>query len=157
MKKLNIGCGAIILDGYTNVDLFHDDPRVVNADLAEPWPFESGTVDEILADDILEHFPPDTLRDDVLPQAYRVLKSGGLLVCRLPDLYRIVEQWQSGKHTDHFTALRIHGRQDRPGNLHYFTYTFQTFSDVLVRNGFVDIVRNGSVETNMNVTARRPG
>ena len=76
---LNLGCCDNHLEGFCNVDLMP--PADVIADLELTWPWEDGTVDEIVAHDILEH-----LYDKVhtMNEAWRVLKQGGRMSLRVP-------------------------------------------------------------------------
>lgn len=77
MTRLNLGCGRSYIDGFVNIDR---EPKV-RADLhidleGEAWPFEDGTVTEIVARYILEHI------DDlgwVMSECYRVMEPGALL------------------------------------------------------------------------------
>ncbi len=54
--KLNLGCGFHHLPGYVNVDRFADAAPDVLHDLEQmPWPFDTDSVDEIVARHVLEH------------------------------------------------------------------------------------------------------
>ena len=80
-KKLNLGCGTDIKDGWVNldsaalpgVDVVHDIEKL-------PLPFADSSVDEVLCQDILEHveYAP------ILKDLYRVLTPGGVLHIRVP-------------------------------------------------------------------------
>lgn len=80
-KKLNLGCGKKIKEGWVNldsvdlsgVDVVHDIEKL-------PLPFGDGEFDEIICDNILEHveYIP------VLRDLYRILKPGGQLKIRVP-------------------------------------------------------------------------
>jgi ubiquinone/menaquinone biosynthesis C-methylase UbiE len=81
MNKLNLGCGVDIRSDYINmdcvvlkgVDVIHD---VMNI----PLPFEDNYFDEVLCKDILEHVEYIPVLKDI----YRILKSGGNLIIRVP-------------------------------------------------------------------------
>ena len=82
--RLNLGCGDKPLQGWTNVDI-RDLPGVdIVYDLRRlPWPFDSGDVDEILMDNVLEHLASrDAIR--VLNEIGRVLKLGGQATIIVP-------------------------------------------------------------------------
>lgn len=82
--KLNLGCGNDYRQGYVNVDLRTDCETDLVSDVTK-LPYEDGEVDEILALDLLEHFPVfRTL--DILSEWRRVLKLGGLLAIKVPNL-----------------------------------------------------------------------
>ena len=79
--KLHLGCGPIIKEGYVNVDVeFYEGVNVI-ADLEKDWPFESDSVDEIFAKDILEHLP-DIIHS--MNEIWRVLKMGGTVEIYVP-------------------------------------------------------------------------
>jgi len=56
MRKLNLGCGTVILDGWENIDLIPLDDRVIRADIVK---YVAGIpmndVGEVRAHHILEH------------------------------------------------------------------------------------------------------
>lgn len=87
--KLNLGCGDDRRDGYVNVDLRPEVADVV-CDVRKLEHWADGEVDEILALDVLEHFPADQTAV-ILAEWYRVLRPGGLLEVRVPNLARICE------------------------------------------------------------------
>lgn len=74
--KLNLGCGNIILPGFTNCDLY-DEKADIKCDVKD-LPFEDNSVDEIVASHIIEHFDFREAQD-VLKEWQRVLKRGGKL------------------------------------------------------------------------------
>lgn len=53
-------------------------------DLREPWPFDDASVGGLIARHVFEHFTHDELRSHVIPEAVRVLRSGGWLEVRTP-------------------------------------------------------------------------
>jgi hypothetical protein len=58
--KLNMGCGFHKLDGYVNVDLFPACAPDVVCNLEEPpWPWQTGTVNEVIFNHSLEHMGGD--------------------------------------------------------------------------------------------------
>ena len=112
--KLNIGCGPMWLEGYLNVDI---EPvgallrqmleqeitgvpvlaaKTLQFDLRQPWPWADGSVEEILADQFLEHLDDYEL-NHVLQEGFRVLRSGGRLHGRTPDFARVWKacSWRS--------------------------------------------------------------
>jgi len=80
-KKLNLGCGTNIKQGWINldrsqlpgVDVVHDIEKL-------PLPFGEEQFDEIRCDNILEHIE----YIPVLKDLYRILKIGGVLSIRVP-------------------------------------------------------------------------
>jgi len=81
MKKLNLGSGKDIKDGWVNldsaklpgVDIVHDIEKL-------PLPFGDNEFDEILCQDILEHIEYIPVLKDI----HRILKKGSKLTIRVP-------------------------------------------------------------------------
>lgn len=86
--KLDVGCGAQHTEGWIGVDL---DPRygAVHAD-ADKLPWGDGEVDELYSSHLLEHTPD---ADVTLREWHRVLRVGGRLIVRVPNLPAWVERW----------------------------------------------------------------
>lgn len=84
--RLNLGAGEDRREGYLSVDLRPDVADVV-ADVRR-LPFDTETVEEILAFDILEHLPP-TYTEATLAEWRRVLVPGGLLTLKVPNMYQL--------------------------------------------------------------------
>ena len=92
MVRLNIGAGDVRLDGYTPVDR-----RVGKEAYPLDWP--DGSVDEIRASHILEHFS-HTETQSVLADWARTLKPGGKLRLAVPDFDKIVDYYRNGQGTE---------------------------------------------------------
>ena len=75
-RKLNVGCGSEILEGWTNSDLSGGD---VKFNMLDNWPFKDDSFDTIYASHTLEHFSGEELFD-VMYEAGRVLSDGGHLL-----------------------------------------------------------------------------
>lgn len=83
-----VGCGSDRRRGYVNVDLRADVADVVAS--GDHLPFRGGSVDEVLALDILEHFRADDTQR-VLGEWRRVLADGGRLVVKVPNLLQLAK------------------------------------------------------------------
>jgi ubiquinone/menaquinone biosynthesis C-methylase UbiE len=103
--KLNLGCGHNKLGGFVNVD--HSptcSPDVcMNLEDHSPWPWEDGSIHEIVAHHILEHVNDFRW---VTRQIYRVLKVGGTVDVRVPH-----------PRSDTFLGDPTHVRPIVPGTL----------------------------------------
>ena len=81
MKRLNLGCGRDIKEGWMNLDFYKYDGVDIVFDLDKlPLPFVDNSFDYILCKDVLEHvnFLP------LINEIYRILKIGGFLEIRVP-------------------------------------------------------------------------
>lgn len=89
--RLNLGSGEVPLEGYVNLDAKTDDqiyPLKAYAD---------GSVDEVRASHVLEHFPHGAVVN-VVREWVRVLKPGGVLKIAVPDLETIARLYLAGEN-----------------------------------------------------------
>lgn len=94
MRRLNIGAGGDIRpvsEGWMNADIRSLPGIDVICD-ARDLPFTDGAFDEVLARDLIEHIPPAETRK-ALEEWTRVLRPGGTLSLRFPDLRKIVRRF----------------------------------------------------------------
>lgn len=81
-KKLNLGCGIDIRQGWVNLDSAALDGVDIVHDLTIlPLPFTDNSFDEIVCQDVLEHVAEYT---PLLKELHRILAPGGLLHIRVP-------------------------------------------------------------------------
>lgn len=88
---LHLGCGGERKVGWTNVDLLGD-PVDLAWNLANPLPFESGSVTAIFHEHLLEHLPL-AAGDSFMRECFRVLRPGGVLRVGVPDAGRLVQSY----------------------------------------------------------------
>lgn len=86
--RLNIGAGDVELPGFTPVDR-------ENGQEAYPLPHADGSVEEVYASHVLEHFPAGNVQN-VVNEWVRVLKPGGRIRIAVPDFAWIVEAYKAG-------------------------------------------------------------
>ena len=142
--RLNLGCSTDLRAGYLNVDIVRPDPLIIEnfqqVNLAEMWPWEDSSVDEIYAADIAEHIgdcrhlgeewcdwcvprrrampfgvplhkPRHPLgRIHWMNECWRALRAGGILRMECPDAAKGAGQWQDCTHVTPWT----------PNGLQYF-------------------------------------
>lgn len=133
--KLNIGSGRKQLAGYENVDLTqYVDGKgdelvkyVLNIE-KEELPFEDNSIDEILADNVLEH-----LFELIFPmnEMHRVLKPDGILVGNVP-VAGSKESYMDPTHRRFFIPETFdyfcgtgEAKQERPYHPRYADYHIQ--------------------------------
>ena len=90
--RLNLGCGSDPrAEGVVNVDIAALDNVDVVHDLdVVPWPFDDGSVDGILGQDVFEHVANPI---GFMTESHRVLELGGTLLIKSPHF----------RHRDAFT------------------------------------------------------
>lgn len=125
MRKINLGCGPQIVEGWVNVDysfgakmakipLFSPinralkiftmewDKRIFLHDLRKPFPWPDASADMVYSSHTLEHFSREEGLN-FLKESYRILKPGGIIRIVVPDLAVTVEHYVTGKtRADHF-------------------------------------------------------
>jgi predicted SAM-dependent methyltransferase len=118
-KKLNLGCGTDIKEGYINLDSL----RLPGVDVIHnlnkyPYPFKDNTFDEVEANMILEHLD-DWLR--CMKELRRICKPNAVINLRVPffpSMYAVSD----------------------PTHKHFFTYqTFEYISSAHHKHIFGDI------------------
>ena len=94
-RKIHLGCGGNVLDGWANLDM--DGPRgVVRFDLNRPLPFPSGSAELVYSEHFVEHVRKDQATA-LLAECGRVLRPGGVLRVSTPDLAVLVEEYRAGR------------------------------------------------------------
>src|ERR1019366_9040909 len=73
--RLNLGGRGTKIKGFQTVDLSEEHDVEIKSDVSNLWMFRDGSVDEIYASQILEHFQ-HVRTEAVLKEWYRVLKPG---------------------------------------------------------------------------------
>jgi SAM-dependent methyltransferase len=81
-KKLNLGCGTDIKEGWINLDNFDSNTLDVIHNLETfPYPFEDNYFDEIIAINVLEHIE-NPVR--VIEELHRITTKNGKVTIRVP-------------------------------------------------------------------------
>lgn len=70
--RLNLGCCDDLRSGYVNVDRVPPADQI--ADLSQPWPWPDGSVEHVIAHDVIEHLPD---KIHTMNELWRVLQPGG--------------------------------------------------------------------------------
>lgn len=85
VKKLQLGAGHNVLEGWLNTDVFLKRPDVVYLNATGRFPFPDATFDYILAEHMIEHVDY-AAGQFMLRECFRVLKPGGRVRFATPDL-----------------------------------------------------------------------
>jgi len=103
MKKLclHLGCGPDIIEStaheqWINLDKYPRDNRVTQGDIGHLFDFADRTVDHIQSHYMLEHVDYTTEKY-AWHEMSRVLKTGGTLKLRLPDIEWVLKAWLAAK------------------------------------------------------------
>lgn len=124
--KLNIGAGNTNIEGFTPIDRNRGSE-------AYPLPYEDGSVDEILASHILEHF---SFRDAMtaLKEWVRVLKPGGRIRIAVPGFDQIVQM----QHDEKWPFYLMGGQTDE-NDFHRSVWTFATLAKFMKHAGLANV------------------
>jgi predicted SAM-dependent methyltransferase len=133
--RLNLGCGHICLDGFLNVDRRELPGIDIVADAAG-IPLEPGVVDEIFSAHMLEHFPEEQLRRELLPYWKSLLKPNGIFRAVVPDAEAMIREYAKGDMPYGDLREVTFGAQDYDGDFHFNMFTPAHLSSLLVEAGF---------------------
>jgi predicted SAM-dependent methyltransferase len=133
--RLNLGCGHIALDGYVNVDR-RALPGVDIVSEVNALPLEAGVADEIFSSHLLEHFPEEQLRRELLPYYYELLKTGGSFRAVVPDAQAMISNYAEGNYPYEDMREVLYGAQDYDGDFHFNMFTPESLSALLREAGF---------------------
>jgi predicted SAM-dependent methyltransferase len=132
LLKLDIGSGQRHGDdGWIGVDSFSD------ADCkASMWelPYPEGTIDEIFSSHALEHVPKKMVLP-TLQEWFRVLKPGGKLTLRVPDLEWCCTHWLTHQTTGWDMDV-LFGNQNHEGEFHKTGFNYVIIVNYLSQCGY---------------------
>jgi len=192
MNRLNIGCGMSPTKGYINFDnslsirlakfgsigvylhyfglinkatlsniLFCKYNRIEWADVSKKIPVRSNTVDILYSSHMLEHLD-QKCASLFLQEAMRVLKPNGTIRIVVPDLERIINDYNRKNDADQLITS-MHVCNPKPISIidkikailvgprhHQWMYDKQSLSKLLVKSGFVNPVHLNPGETTMH-------
>lgn len=85
IKKLQIGCGYNLLDGWLNTDLTYKKGEIGFLDASKTFPFENDSFDYIYSEHIFEHlnFKQEL---NMLTECFRILKPKGVMRLATPNM-----------------------------------------------------------------------
>ena len=157
---LNVGCGERTFDDYPegykciNIDT-RDLSNVDKVMDVRRLEFPDNYFDYILASDIIEHFPISET-NDILTEWKRVLKIGGIIEFRMPNLKEICRRYIDGEHDTKLTSWLLFGGQEYPGNFHYVGFDREWFSSICVTCGLEEKGYE-NMDNNLQIKVRRKG
>jgi predicted SAM-dependent methyltransferase len=127
--RLNLGSGSDVLSGYDNID------RMFGTEVY-PLDYEDGSVAEIRASHILEHFSHRVILD-VLENWVSKLEPGGVLKIAVPDFLQIVGDYLKGTQED-MQGYIMGGHVDE-NDIHQTIFDEEVLRDAMVSSGLVRI------------------
>lgn len=157
-RRLNLGCGFDLRQGYLNVDLQPWHKPDLIADVGKLDFLPAGYYEEILAQDVLEHLPRMSTRK-ILVHWNRLLAPGGLLRLRLPDALSILQLLaapanQSVARQEELIQF-LFGTQGYTGDFHFTSFTAFLLRHYLQETGYDVMAINAPDDCNLEATARK--
>lgn len=137
--RINVGCGRMVLDGWTNCDVQVSPkaprPPEILCD-AKSIPLEDGCADEVMALHLIEHFYLWEV-GEALSEWRRLLKVGGKLTLELPNLEAACKNLLAGMN-DQMSMWPLYGDPGHkdPYMCHRWGYTQKTIRRLLEGSGF---------------------
>lgn len=143
MRRLELGSGQRASPGYETSDINAFD-GIDYVCSPENLQLPSNSFDEILALGVIEHLEFAKV-DLTISNAYRLLKSGGIFLFDVPDLYEWCKMYVQSMDdiTVPFTREHIlstlYGWQRWPGDTHVSGHSRESITKALNRVGFHDL------------------
>jgi len=158
IKKLHIGCGDHLIEGWLNCDLL-DDWQIVSGvpiyplDATKPFPFANDTFDAVFTEHMFEHISYDE-GEQMLAECIRILKPGHFIRIATPDLKFLVDLYATNKSDLQKQYIRwisdkwLNGRDAVAFVInnffqnwgHRFIYDEATLGRSMIDAGFVDVI-----------------
>ena len=132
--RLNLGCGHIPKEDYLNVDSRALPDVDIVADISS-LPFGPSEVDEIFSSHVLEHFPQEQLRRQLLPYWTSLLKKGGVFVAIVPDADAMIQKYAKGDYLYNDLREVFFGAQDYDGDFHFNMFIPEQMKDLFIEAG----------------------
>ena len=143
--KINLGCGTDLRPGWINVDIRGDVGADVVWDITSGLPFANNRAETVVAQDVLEHLTTQQ-QQRVLAEIWRVLRRGGKLSVRLPNIGAIISRFAADAETRN---LFLYGDTSQSGawGAHKSGHTLKSFA-TLARMVGLRLVRADEVDSN---------
>jgi predicted SAM-dependent methyltransferase len=95
-KKLHLGCGGNILQGWLNSDYFPVRPDILHLDATKTFPLPADSFDYIFSEHMIEHI---SYNDGLvmLRESFRVLKAGGKIRLSTPNIKFLIDLYAEPK------------------------------------------------------------
>ena len=149
MAQLHLGCGAIRLEGWVNIDIDRGAHPDIRVDLRGGLPATRRSITYIFSEHVFEHL---TLNDGVrlLADCQCSLVKGGVMRIAMPDLEQLVDRYQRDWRDQTWLDDPAYREIDSPANMlnfamrswgHLYLYDFAELERRLREAGFEKLRR----------------
>lgn len=135
--KLHVGCGDVILPGWTNLDIEKLPGVDVVDDITTLTKIPDNSCDIIYASHVLEHVGRNEFENVIRTWNYK-LKKNGILRIAVPDFEKIIIWYQKTKQIIDVVGL-VSGGQKTKYDYHKMIYDKKRLTEILLDLGFHDI------------------
>jgi predicted SAM-dependent methyltransferase len=155
IRKLHIGCGFNLIDGWLNSDYQPYPTNTLRLDATQTFPIEDNQFDYIFSEHMIEHLEYAG-GSSMLKECFRVLRKDGTIRVSTPDLPFLLDLYRSDKSqqqieyiqwaTDNFVPDTDYDDIFVINNFvrawgHMFIYDEKTLRSSLAKAGFTNITR----------------
>jgi len=135
--KLHVGCGNVILPGWTNLDIEKLPGVDIVDDITTLTKISDNSCDIIYASHVLEHVGRNEFEDVIRIWNYK-LKKNGILRIAVPDFEKVIIWYQRTKHIIDIVGL-VSGGQKTKYDYHKMIYDKKSLTEILLKMGFQDV------------------
>ena len=134
VKKLHIGCGTNIYHGWLNTDLNYNE-HVAFLDASNTFPFDNGVFNYVYSEHLFEHLKFKQ-QMNMLKEAYRVLKKGGVMRVATPSIDFLVTLYKESSSEEskcysqwavNHSPLLLSVKKELQDKSHYHCYVINNF------------------------------
>jgi predicted SAM-dependent methyltransferase len=154
VKKLHLGCGNNIFDGWLNTDILAGE-KIAYLDVTKKYQLPSNSFDFIFTEHMIEHITIEQ-SELMLAECFRVLKPFGIIRISTPDLAKIIGMYNQNLDTEkqkyldwvkqnYFPNRNYELHNQYINNYfhnwgHKFIFDFETIKSLLEKIGFTNII-----------------
>ena len=135
--KLHVGCGNVILSGWTNLDIDNIPGVNIVDDAAVLSKISDESCDIIYACHVLEHFGRHEV-GNVLKIWNKKLKKNGILRLAVPDFQKVIQWYQKNPELEDVTGLTVGGQKTKY-DFHKVIFDKKKLTNLLTNSGFYDV------------------
>lgn len=151
-KKLNLGSNIDLRDTHINVDIMDFEGLDLRCDIKNLHEYmPANSFDELLAYDVLEHFPFAETKQ-LLADWVCWLAPGGKIIVRTPDMRKLSKALLDGKLPVFEVSRLLYGGQDYQWNYHMAGFDGSFLEGLLLGVGCKEVIQIVHEEDTFNVT-----
>jgi predicted SAM-dependent methyltransferase len=156
VRKLHLGCGNYVLEGWLNSDLIPKSAGVMHLDATKPFPIDNNTFDYVFSQHMIEHVSYEE-GYSMLRESYRILKEDGRIRISTPDIRFLIDlyrddlsslqrryvEWSISRHIRHAPyndRIFVVNNYFRDWG-HKFIYDEESLRRSLEKAGFMRVVK----------------